>query len=424
MEIERRVAREAKAVTRNEVILRAIAGDLSWVQAAEICGMSPRQMRRLKRRFEERGYDGLVDGRGGKPRRKRIAVETMERICTLRRERYEDFSVQHFWEKLTEEHGIQIGYTWTKLLLQGAGLAEKSAGRGKYRRRRERRAMRGMMLHLDGSTHRWIAGLPMHDLIVFQDDADSRILFARFVVEEGTESTLEALLHVLKNHGRFCELYTDRGSHFCHTGKGAEAPRTDHNGQVSRVLKVLGIRQILARTPQARGRSERTFGTIQGRLPQELRVAGITSYEEANIYLERHFVPAFNRRFTVEPADPSSAFVPLVGIDLELLLSLQHDRVVQNDSTVRFEGLRLQLPCTRQRAHYVRCPVLVHRFLDATLGVSYQGQLLARYDATGELLLAPLTPRASPQRRGKAPVALRAPSPSPRPPSPPNSIHP
>lgn len=411
--IEREVARKARAMTRNEVIVRAIEGKLSWIQAAEICGVSPRQMRRLKKRWEQWGYDGLVDGRSGKPRRKRIPLETIEKLCQLKRERYMDFSVQHFWERATEEHGLKISYTWAKLTLQAAGLAEKSPGRGKYRRRRERRAMCGMMLHLDASTHEWIAGLPMWDLVVVQDDADSRILYARFVPEESTLSTFEALLHVLSQHGRFCELYTDRASHFCHTPKAAEAPTTEHQGQVSRALKALGVRQILARSPQARGRSERTFETIQGRLPQELREAGITTYEEANVYLERRFVPDFNRRFAVEPADSTSAFIPLVGIDLELLLSVQHERVVQNDSTVRFHALVLQLPQTRQRAHYVRCPVLVHHFPDNTLGISYQGSLLARYSAQGQLISVPSAPKRR-RLRGKTPVALRAPSLSPR----------
>jgi len=408
-EIERQVAREARAVTRNEVIVRAIEGKLTWIQAAEICGVSPRQMRRLKKRWEQWGYDGLVDGRSGRPRRKRIPMETIEKLCQLRRERYMDFSVQHFWEKATEEYKLKISYTWAKLALQAAGLAEKSPGRGKYRRRRERRAMCGMMLHLDASTHEWIAGLPMWDLMLMQDDADSRTLYARFVPEEGTLPTFQALHHVLGQHGRFCELYTDRASHFCHTPKAGEAPTTEHQGQVSRALKALGIRQILARSPQARGRSERTFKTIQGRLPQELREAGITTYEEANVYLERRFVPDFNRRFAVEPADPGNAFIPLVGVDLELLLSVQHERVVQNDSTVRFHGLTVQLPKTRQRAHYVRCPVLVHQFPDNTLGVSYQGSLLARYSAQGNLLSVPSAPK---RRRppGKTPVALRAPS--------------
>lgn len=411
MEIERRVAREVRAMTRNEVIVKAIAGELKWYEAAKICGVTDRQMRRLKKRWEELGYDGLVDGRSGRPRRRRIALETIEELCRLRREHYMEFSVQHFWEKATEEHGIEISYTWAKLALQAAGLAEKSPGRGKYRRRRPRRAMRGMMLHMDASTHRWIEDLPMWDLVIVLDDADGRIVYGRFVPEEGTMSTLAALRSVLRTHGRFCELYTDRGSHFCHTAKAGEAATTEHDGQVSRALKALGIRQILAYSPQARGRSERAFGTVQGRLPQELKAAGITDYEDANVYLERRFIPDFNRRFTVAPADPVSAFVPIDGSDLELLLSVQHERIVQNDSTVSLGGLSLQLPKTRSRAHYVRCPVIVHEFPDDTIGVSYQGQLLARYDRHGTLTQAPMaSKRRRPSRGEKAAVALRAPS--------------
>lgn len=401
-------------MTRNEVIVKAIAGELKWFQAARICGVSDRQMRRLKRRWETHGYDGLVDGRSGRPRRRRIALQTIEKLCRLRREKYKEFSVQHFWEKATEEHGIEISYTWAKLTLQAAGLADKTPGRGKYRRRRARRAMRGMMLHLDASTHRWIEDLPMWDLVVMLDDADGRMLYGRFVPEEGTMSTMEALRSVLRTHGRFSELYTDRGAHFCHTAKAGEAASTEHDGQVSRALKALGIRQILAYSPQARGRGERAFGTVQGRLPQELKAAGITNYEDANVYLERRFVPDFNRRFTVEPADPASAFVPIQEIDLELLLSVHHERVVQNDSTVSLNGTKLQLPKTRSRAHYVRCPVIVHQFPDHTLAVSYQGQTLARYDRNGALTHSPMTPkRRRPSRGEQAAVALRAPFASP-----------
>jgi transposase len=411
MEIERRVAREVRAMTRNEVIVKAIAGELKWYQAARICGVSDRQMRRLKKRWEECGYDGLVDGRSGRPRRRRIALETIEELCRLRREHYMEFSVQHFWEKATEEHGVEISYTWAKLTLQAAGLADKAAGRGKYRRRRPRRAMRGMMMHLDASTHRWIEDLPMWDLVVALDDADGRILYGHFVPEEGTLSTMEALRGVLRTHGRFCELYTDRGSHFCHTPQAGEAASTEHDGQVSRALKALGIRQILAYSPQARGRGERAYGTIQGRLPQELKAAGITNYEDANVYLERRFIPDFNKRFTVDPADPASAFVPIRDVDLDLLLSVQNQRIVRNDSTVSLDGLTLQLPRTRARAHYVRCPVIVHEFPDRTFGVSYQGQLLARYDRDGTLTHVPSPPRKRRRSLGeKAAVALRAPS--------------
>lgn len=412
--IERQVWRKARAMTRNEVIVKAIAGELSWIQAAQICGVSARQMRRLKRRWDQWGYDGLVDGRGGKPRRKRIALETIERLCRLKKEKYPDFSVQHFWEKATEEHGIEISYTWAKLALQAAGLVEKSPGRGKYRRRRERRAMRGMMVHLDASTHRWIADLPMQDLIVALDDADGRILAARFVPEEDTLSSLGVLKEVLQRHGRFAELYTDRASHFCYTAQAGQAPSTEHNGQISRALRVLGIGQILARSPEARGRSERAFGTIQGRLPQELRAAGITNYTDANHYLRTVFVRDFNRRFTVRPANPTRAFIPLAGVDLELVLSVQHTRRVNNDSTVSLSGLALQLPPTTPRPHYVRCEVTVHEFPEGTLGISYQGQLLARYTPQGELLQRAGPPQRRRTARGKTTLALRAPSVFPR----------
>jgi len=377
-------------MTRKEVIVRAIAKKITWIQAAEICGITARQMRRLKQRYERHGYDGLVDGRGGKTRRKRIPLETIERLCQLRREQYAEFSVQHFWEKATEEHHLEISYTWAKLALQAAGLAEKSPGRGKYRRRRDRRPLRGLMLHLDGSTHPWLAEQPMQDLIVMQDDADSRILYAQFVPQEGTLSTFAALKHVLCTAGRFGELYTDRGSHFCYTPVAGAAATTAHQGQVSRALTALGIRQILAYSPQARGRSERTFQTIQGRLPQELGAAGITTYAAANAYLAQTFVPDFNRRFTVTPAQAGTAFVPLIGIELDLLLSVQHARTVTNDSLVSFEGRGLPVPRDDQRAHYVRCPVLVHEFPEGELGVSYQGRLLARYDRAGQLLPAPV----------------------------------
>jgi hypothetical protein len=408
--MERRLRQKVKAMTRKEVIVRAIAKELTWIQAAEICGITARHMRRLKGHYERHGYGGLVDGRGGRTRRKRIPLATIEQLCRLRREKYAEFSVQHFWEKATEEHQLKISYTWAKLTLQAAGLAEKSPGRGKYRRRRERRPVRGMMLHIDGSTHEWLSGEPMQDLIVVQDDADSRIHYAQFVPQEGTQSTFAALKHVVERSGRFCELYSDRGSHFCLTRTAGQQATTDHDGQVSRALKALGIRQILAYSPQARGRSERTFQTIQGRLPQELRVAGLTSYAAANEYLQRVFVPDFNRRFTLTPAQAGTAFVPLIGVDLDLLLSVQHERTVWNDSTVSFAGLKLELPRRSERAHYVRCPVLVHEFPEGTLGISYQGRLLARYSRMGELLAVPPPPhptrRSSPDARAASPTMI------------------
>src|ERR1700730_3074 len=369
-DIERRVGREARAMTRREVITKAITKQLSWVQASEILGISVRHMRRLRRKVEGWGMSAVMDQVGGRPRRKRIKAGTIELLCRLKRDVYADFSLRHFYEHVTEKHGVKVSYNWLRLMLQEAGVVEKEPARGRYRRRRERRPMVGMLVHLDASTHEWIAGLPMQDLVVALDDADGRMLYARFFPQEGTASTFAALESVVRNYGRFCELYTDRGSHFCQSGAAGEVA-DEQRGQVSQALRALGIRQILARSPQARGRSERAFGTIQGRLPQELR---------------HHGIPDFNPRFTVKPAQPESAFVKLTGVELELVLSSKHERVVRNDNTVTFKNLVLQLPQSRHRIHFVRCAVTVHQFANGNLGISYQGRLLARYDSAGQPL--------------------------------------
>lgn len=257
-------------MTRREVITKAIAGQISWVQAADIAAVSARQMRRMRYRIEQFGMSAVMDQRGGRPRRKRISVGTIAMLVRLKRDIYPDFSLRHFYEQVTEKHQIKVSYNWLRLMLQEAGVVEREPGRGKYRRRRERRPMVGMLVHLDASTHEWIAGVSMRDLVVALDDADGRILYARFFPQEGTASTFAALEGVLRRYGRFCELYTDRATHYRPAGQ-SETSAEEATGQVSQALRALGIRLIQARSPQARGRSERAFGTIQGRLPQELR---------------------------------------------------------------------------------------------------------------------------------------------------------
>lgn len=382
---EGEIAREAKRMTRKEVMLKAINKQISWIQAAEILGITARHMRRLKVRYERHGYDGLADYRRGRTRRKRIALSAIRELCRLKKEVYPDFSVRHFHEYAVGQHGLAISYNWARIVLEEAGVVERAPARGKHRRKRERRPMRGMLLHIDASSHEWISGIPRQDLNVLMDDADGRILHARFVPEEGTASTLAALEDVLVHHGRFCELYHDRGSHFGRTSEAGKGPDEEQNGQVTRALTTLGIRQIFARSPEARGRSERAFGTIQGRLPQELRLAGITDYAKANEYLTV-FLPKFNRLFTVKPAQAESAFVPLVGMDLKLLLSIQHPRIVRNDNTVTYRNIILQIPESKHRMHFVRCPVTVHEFTNDHLGVSYQGKLLGEYLLNGSLV--------------------------------------
>lgn len=371
-------------MTREEVLKKALKGKITWTQAALILGVTDRQVRRLRQAFSKGGKAALVDGRARPREERRIPESTVIELCRLRRELYSDFSVRHFYEFATEKHGLVLSYTKAKDILQSNALAIKSAGRGKHRRKRERRPMLGMLVHLDASTHRWIGGLPNHDLVVALDDATSEILFARFFEQEGVLSTLYAVKHILKTRGRFCELYTDRGSHFCNTRVARSGPDQIQQGPVPIALSALKITQIWAYSPQARGRSERAFGTLQGRLPQELRLAGIKDYEAANRYLDDHFIQDFNTRFTVPAEQPESAFVPVVGLDLDLLLSSRTSRIVGNDNTVRFDKLRLQIPRGTDRPHYFRCEVTVHEFPEGDLGVSYQDKLLARFDRRGE----------------------------------------
>jgi hypothetical protein len=380
---ERAAAFEAKAMTRLEVIGKAAQGAISWIEAAVVLGITARQLRRLRARYECFGKDGLLDGRRGLPRARRVCSESVAEVLRLRRERYADFSIRHFHEHLTERHGVALSYTFVRDLLQFHGLADKCSGRGRYLRKRERRPLPGMLVHLDASTHPWLAGQVPQDLVVALDDADGRILYAQFFPQEGVASTMAALLHVLQRHGRFCQLYTDRGSHFCRTERAGDGPADEQRGQLSRVLRTLGIEHIRAMTPEARGRSERAFGTLQGRLPQELRLHGIASYPQANRFLEEQFIADFNRRFSVRARERGTAFTGLASVDLELLVSEQHERIVQKDNTVVFERLHLQLPASDERISYARCVVRVHELVGGALGVTFHEKIIARFDRQG-----------------------------------------
>jgi transposase len=228
-----------RAMKVQEVILRGMAGKLTWVQAAEILGISPRQMRRWLRRYEEWGYDGLYDRRLGKPSPRRVPVETVKQVLRLYQDQYHDFNVRHFHEKLREVHQIDLSYTWVKTALQEAGLVSKRRKRGPHRKRRERRPLPGMMLHIDGSKHRWFGDERSYDLIAILDDATSEIYYAQLVEEESTRSVMAGLWEVVREKGVFCSLYSDRASHFFVTPKAGEAVDHERMTQVGRALKEL-----------------------------------------------------------------------------------------------------------------------------------------------------------------------------------------
>jgi len=404
MESYSRAAME-RAMKVQEVILRAVAKKIRWWQAAEIMGISDRQMRRVRERYEEFGFRGLFDRRRGKPSPKRVSLAVLERVLELYRERYFDLNVRHFHEKLTSEHQIELSYSWVKGVLQGAGLIARGRKRGVHRQRRERRPLPGMLLHIDGSEHRWFQDERWYDLLVILDDASSEIYYAQLVEEESTLTVMAGLKEVIERQGLFCALYSDRGSHFWLTPKAGEAVDPHRLTQVGRALRELGIRMIPAYSPQARGRSERNFGTWQGRLPQELRLAGCTTLEAANRFLREHYIAEFNRRFQVAPAERGSAFVPCRRRDLELVFSLQFERAVNRDHTVSFQNRTLQIEPVRWRGTLAGCSVLAHQHLDGTLSLSYGPHCLGRYDATG----VPLPRKASTELsrgRGNCPLPL------------------
>jgi transposase len=326
-----------RAMKVQEVILRAMAKKITWWQAAEIIGITDRQMRRWRERYEQFGVRGLFDRRRGKPSPKRVAAATVERVLELYREKYFDLNVRHFHEKLSAEHQIELSYSWVKGVLQGAGLIAPARKRGKHLQRRLRRPLPGMLLHIDGSEHRWFQDERWYDLLVILDDADSAIYYAQLVEEECTLTVLAALKEVIESQGVFCALYSDRARHFWLTPKAGQPVDRQRLTQVGRALRELGVQMIPAYSPQARGRSERSFLTWQGRLPQELRLAACTTLEAANGFLRKHYIAEFNRRFQVKPAQPGTAFVPCPLANLDLIFSLHWQRTVNRQHGQRTE---------------------------------------------------------------------------------------
>jgi transposase len=371
-----------------DVILKAMAKKISWLAAAEIAGMSDRTMRRLRQRYQEFGYTGLFDQRRGRRSIHRIPMQTAELVLGLYRERYFDLSVRHFHEKLAEEHDLEISYSWVKQALQGAGLVARGRKRGKHRRRRERRPLPGMLLHIDGSRHRWFQDGRWYDLIVILDDATSQIYYAQLVQEESTRTVMAALREVIETQGLFCALYSDRGSHFFVTPKAGEPVDKHRLTQVGRALKELGVQMIPAYSPQARGRSERNFGTWQGRLPQELRLAGISQLEEANRFLRERYIAEFNRKFTVPAAQKGTAFRRCGRTDLDLVFSVQTERVVAQDNTVAVRDRIWQLEKSKFRNTLAGCTVTIHQHLSGQVSIRYGPHLVGHFDAAGRSVAA------------------------------------
>jgi transposase len=387
------IAETERMMKIQEVILKAMAGKLKWWEAAEIIGITDRTIRRWRERYEEHGYSGLWDYRKRRPSPKRVPVGDLEKVLQLYREQYHDFNVRHFHEKLEEVHDLHFSYTWVKTALQEAGLVKRRKKRGSHRKRRPRRPLPGMMLHIDGSLHAWFQDERKHVLLVILDDATSEIYYAQLVNAESTMSVMAALREVVERHGVFCTLYSDRAGHYFYTPKAGGKVDMTRPTQAGRAMQQLGVRMIPAYSPEARGRSERNYGTWQGRLPQELRIRGIREVDAANRFLREEYIAEFNEKFAVAAAGKGSAFVKTARKDLDLIFSLRHERVVNQDNTVQVDNRVFQIEKTRWRNTLAGQSVVVHEHLDGRVSIRYGPHQIAEFAPDA------LPPQA-PRRRG------------------------
>lgn len=384
-----KVLQEVRLMRFEELFSQWTEKHLTQEEAARILGIHERTFRRYCRQYEADGAVGLCDARIDKAAHNAAPTDEVAELLCLFETNYANYKVSHFYDKYKLHHSGTRCYTWVKERLQESGLVKKAKKRGAHRRKRERAPMAGMLLHQDGSTHEWVEG-QMWDLIVTLDDATSEVYSGFFVDEEGTHSSFQGVQETIEKHGLFCSLYTDRGSHYWYTGKANSKVDKDNLTQFGRAMSQLGIEMIAAYSPEARGRSERAFGTIQGRLPLELASAGITDMSEANRFLKETFWPEYNSRFSVKAKDELTAFVPWLDANKSLkdILCIQEQRTVNRDNTVSYKGKIIQLPKQQYRHSFYKAKVTVHEYADKTLAIFYGPRCLARFDKQGKDLMS------------------------------------
>jgi hypothetical protein len=358
---------------------------LSCIEAASLLAISERHFRRLRDGYREAGADYLLDKRKAKPSHRKAGIEEVESLVTLYREKHFGTNGRHFYDYLREDEGFNRSYTWVKEALQANNLMAKAKGKGKHRKKRDPKPMRGMMLFQDGSTHEWFTGQPQLDLIVTLDDATSEVYSMFFVAEEGTFSTLRGLFETIQAKGLFSSFYTDRGSHYFYTPEVGGKVDKHTLTQVGRALKQLSIQHIASYSPEARGRMERVFKTLQGRLPHDLVIAGIKDVNDANDWLKNTYIARHNANFSRKPFEEQDVFVPFIG-DLNEVLCAEETRIVKNDNSVSYKRLTLQIPQDKHRYHYVKCEVKLREYLDKSLSIVHGQRILARFDRFGDLI--------------------------------------
>ena len=364
-----------------DVFTRAHHKTLTWREAADILKVNERTIRRWKQTIEQNGYEALLDHRTRRPSPKKAPASAANRVKALYRNLYQDWNVKHFHEQLAK-YGISYKYTWVKNLLQGAGFVEIKSRKSKHRKKRPRKPLIGMMLHIDGSDHPWIPllGSQRQCLILVMDDANNDVYYAKLVPEENARECMLALYKTVAQQGIFCSIYSDRAGQFFYTPKDSKKVDLSNLTQIGRALYELGIERIPAYSPQARGRSERMFGTWQGRLPQELKLQGIKTVPDANRYILEVFLPWYRKNLIKEPPQKGSAFTPYHGKNLDLIFSIKEQRTVNHDNTVQWKKQILQIEPSKFRISFAKCKVMIHELLDETITITYGPHIIGRFN--------------------------------------------
>jgi transposase len=421
---EKRVTLTIKELKRLKVMQEMEAGRMTASEAAGSLELSVRQVRRLMAAYRERGAEGLAHGNRGKASTRRTPEAIRKRVVVLASKEYKDYNDQHFTEELEERHGVRLSRSTVRRIRRAAGQGSPRKRRApKHRQRRERRPVKGMLLQTDGSDHDWLEGRgPGLTLIAYIDDATGEVPGAVFRDEEDAAGYMLALRAISQTHGLPLEVYADRHSIF----QSPKEPTLEEQlagkqprSQFGRALDELHIRIIPAYSPQAKGRVERLFETLQDRLVKELRRANACTCEQANQVLV-DYLPSFNRRFKKEAAQSGSAYRPWpADLRPDDVFCFKFTRVVALDNTISFSGHKLQIPPGPNRRSFARARVELRQHLDAHLSVHYQGHTIATFEAAdaGPLRVGKFTPATQPQPAPPLPVPSRTtpPPPAPRP---------
>lgn len=382
---EKVVTMSQKDLLRISVIGRVIAGTTSAKEAAIAQGVSLRQIRRQIRTFREKGAEGLIHGNRGCASLRRTPETVRSQVHKLMQGGYADYNSSHIRDELIREHNICLSYATVARLRAELDQPSPRKHRGRqHRQRRERAEREGQLVQVDGSDHNWLEGRgPRLTLIAFVDDATGKLLGGIFRDEEDAMGYMQVLDAVCQAYGLPQTLYSDRHTIFQSPKKvtleqklSGEQPLS----QFGRTLHLLGIARIAAQSPQAKGRVERVFGTLQDRLVKELRSHGACSLEDANRVLAA-YIPLYNQRFGRVPANPEAAFSPWpVGLSPEHVFACHYRRTVANDNTIAFGGVKLPIPPRSPRRHYVHARVEVYLHYTGSLSVEYEGIQIARFD--------------------------------------------